>query len=349
MERIFKKVFSLAVVFLICFTAAFAQVAEQQTNLDPDKVQFVTSDIDNFWRAFDLAAKETDTAKKIAIFQTEYFDKGSVGLQDFVRLRIKSAKDLVKAVEKMPKFYASIRPSSLRVAEMEKKMRRNFQKFKPLYPDAVFPNVYFLIGVSNTGGTVSENGLLIGTEQYCLTPQIEGEEFVDWVRAFMPNEDEEQIHLIASKYVDTAIKPIEMLPAIVVHELCHFNQKPLQNKTLLARALAEGSCDFIAQVVVGDVINPKQKDYGNQHERELWQEFQSRLNDTNTQDWFNNLLTVKDKPSDLGYYMSYKISEAYYNNAKGKRQRRQAIRDILEISDFTAFLEKSRYSEKFAN
>ena len=38
---------------------------------DPATVKFVTSDIDNFWRAYDLAAKETDKAKRVAIFQTE--------------------------------------------------------------------------------------------------------------------------------------------------------------------------------------------------------------------------------------------------------------------------------------
>jgi hypothetical protein len=43
--------------------------------------------------------------------------------------------------------------------------------------------------------------------------------------------------------------------------------------------------------------------------------------------------------------MGYKICESYYKNAKDKRQ---AIRDILEIKDFAAFLEKSRYREKFA-
>jgi hypothetical protein len=340
-----KHLLPAALLLLVNSLAVLAQTPERQVNGDSNKALIVTSDIDNFWRAFDLAAQETDQARKIAIFQTEYFDKGSVGLQDFVRLRIKSAKDLVEAVEKMPLFYASVRAPSLRVAEFEKEIRKGFHKFKKLYPDAVYPDVYFLIGTTSTGGTTSKNGLLIGTEQHILTPQTPSEEFANALRAFMPNEDEEQIQLTASRYFDTAIKPVESLPAIVVHELCHFNQKLPESKTLLGRALQEGPCDFIAQVIVGEVMNPKQKTYGNQHESELWQEFQARLDDLNTKDWFNNLLTAKDKPSDLGYYMGYKISEAYYKNPKNKRQ---AIRDILEMEDYLAFLEKSRYPDKFS-
>jgi hypothetical protein len=171
MENPFKKRLIAAMFLIISSLAGFAQPPEQQVNSDPNKALIVTSDIDNFWRAFDLAAQETDQAKKIAIFQTEYFDKGSIGLQDFVRLRIKSAGDLVEAVEKMPLFYASARSPSLRVAELEKEIRKGFHRFKRLYPDAVFPNVYFLIGTTSTGGTASKNGLLIGTEQYSLTPK----------------------------------------------------------------------------------------------------------------------------------------------------------------------------------
>ena len=70
-----------------------------QLNRDPATVKFVTSDIVNFWRAYDLAAKESDKAKRVAIMQAEYLDKGSPGLKDFLRLRIKSADDLVNAID----------------------------------------------------------------------------------------------------------------------------------------------------------------------------------------------------------------------------------------------------------
>src|SRR5688572_29959047 len=100
-----SRILMIVLCLLLGAITVSAQKNEQKVNRDPDKVKFVTSDIDNFWRAFELAAKEPDKTKKIAIYQAEYLDKGSVGLTDFVRLRIKSAKDLVEIIEKLPNYY----------------------------------------------------------------------------------------------------------------------------------------------------------------------------------------------------------------------------------------------------
>ena len=310
--------------FGVCASAAFALGEGPQVNRDPDRVRFITSDMDNFWRAYDLAAKEADRARKVAIYQSEYLDKGSAGLQDFIRLRIKSAEDLLKSIERLPRYYASVRPSTLRVAEMEKKFRQSFRKFKEIYPDAIFPDVYFLIGIANTGGTTSKSGLLIGVEMYGSTAETPRDELPDWMKA--------------------VLSPLDKLPAIVAHESCHYNQKYSALKTLLSKAIQEGSCDFISEQIAGDTINPKQKAYGNQHEAELWREFQTEMNGTSVKNWMYNGATVEDKPTDLGYYVGYRIAQSYYDGAKDKRQ---AIRDILEIKDFPAFLEKSGYGAKF--
>jgi len=333
----------------LCFVVGVLSVSAQtpKVNDDPKKAKFVTSDIDNFWRAFDLAAKETDRERKIAVYQAEYIDKGSVGLKDFVRLRIKSAGNLLMAVESLPRFYASVRPQTLRVKEMEKRMRKSFNNFKKIYPEAVFPDVYFVIGITDTGGTASDNGLLIGTELYGLSPNIARDEFFGFFKsAFLKNEkDDARVRDITERLLNTALKPTEKIPSIVAHESCHFNQKYSELKTLLAKSIQEGACDFIAEKIAGETINPTQKIYGDRNEATLWQEFQAEMMGANFRSWMYNGMTVKDKPMDLGYYMGYKISHSYYQNAKDKRQ---AIKDILETKDFPAFLEKSRYREKFA-
>jgi hypothetical protein len=341
MKRFF---FATSFVFILSFVV-LAQSNQQQINSDPEKAKFVTSDIDNFWQAFDLAQKETDKEKKIAIFQREYLNKGSVGLQDFVRMRIKSAKDLVETIENLPRFYASIRPSTLRIKEMEKRMRKSFRRFKEIYPDALFPDVYFLIGVANTGGTASKNGLLIGTELYGLTAQTPREEFPVWAKSQMPNLKDEELRVMINKYLDVALKPIQKIPAVVAHESCHFNQKYPKLDSLLAKSIQEGACDFIGEKISGELMNPAQKEFGEKHEAQLWREFQSDMKEgKNERSWMYNGLTAKDRPPDLGYFMGYKISQSFYKNSKDKQK---AIRNILVIEDFPKFLEASRYAEDF--
>lgn len=340
------RLIAAAACLSLCASAAFSRTNEPPVNRDPDKVKLVTSDIDNFWRAFDLAMKESDREKKIAIFQAEYLDKGSAGLRDFVRMRIKSATDLVETVEKLPKFYASVRPSTLRVAGTGKEVRESFRRFKRLYPEAAFPDVYFVIGVANTGGTASGSGLLIGAELYGLTPDTPRDEFPAWFKTFLPDvKDEKELLGLVAKALDTALKPVERLPSIVAHESCHFNQNYPKQTTLLEKSIQEGSCDLIAELTAGEVINPSLKAYGDRHEADLWQDFRAEMGGTDLSKWMYNGFKIKGRPGDLGYYVGYKISRAYYQNARDKQQ---AISDILNIKDFQGFFRSSRYGEKLA-
>src|SRR5215208_3531804 len=158
-------------------------------NHDPNKARLITSDIDHFWRAFDLASKEPDTEKKQEIFQREYYDNGSQGLKDFILLRLNKVDNFVATINKYPLYYGSIRQESLKVNFMKDKISRSLRKLKALYPDAVFPDVYFMIGKLSTGGTTSKNGLLIGTEMYCRTKATPDAELGDWLKQVLKSMD----------------------------------------------------------------------------------------------------------------------------------------------------------------
>ena len=320
------------VAFTICVllisTPAIAQ-SGPHLNRDPATVKFVTSDIVNFWRAYDLAAKETDKAKRVAIFQTEYLDKGSPGLKDFVRLRIKTAENLVNTIDRMPKYYASIRPQTLQVQRMEKRMRAAFVKFKSIYPAAVFPDVYFLIGVANSGGTTGPSGLLIGIEMYGKTANSPQDELSSWLRV--------------------VLSTVDHVPAIVAHESCHYNQRyntAPDQRHLLGKSLQEGACDTIGELISGRTINEHLKVYGRTHDAEIWRDFEADMYKSDYSKWIYNASTAKEKPADLGYYVGYLITRAYYKNAKNKRQ---AIHDILNIQDARAFFDASGVRPKNAS
>ena len=319
------RTISLTICILFISTMCVAQ-SGPQLNRDPDMVKFVTSDIGNFWLAYDLAAKETDKAKRVAIFQSEYLDKGSPGLKDFLRLRIKSAETLVGTIDRMPKYYASIRPQTLQVQRMEKRMRAAFKKFKSIYPEAVFPDVYFLIGVTSSGGTTGPSGLLIGTEMYGKTEKTPMDEVSAWLRA--------------------VLSPVDNVPAIVAHESCHYNQRyntAPDQRHLLGKALQEGACDTIGELISGRNINEHLKVYGRTHDAEIWRDFEADMYKPDISKWVYNALTSKDRPADLGYYVGYLITRAYYQKAKDKRQ---AVHDILNIQDARAFYEASGVRQK---
>ncbi len=303
----------------------FAEENENQQNHDPDKAQLITADIDNFWRAYDLAAKESSLEKKREIYQRDYLDKGSPGLKDFVTLRLKSAEALVQSIEKHPRYYASIRPQTMKIAAYHNSIKRSFRKLKFLYADAVFPDVYFVIGRLSTGGTTSRNGLLIGAEMYGLTPETPVAELNDWLKQ--------------------VLKSTDTIPAIVAHEAVHIQQKYLiAANTLLAQSIQEGSADFIGELMTGRMINQHLHDYGNPKERQLWDEFKPAMNEKSFAGWLYNGVQANDRPADLGYYVGYKICESYYQKAKDKAQ---AIRDIFAVKDFEKFLKDSQYEGKF--
>jgi len=302
--------------------ARMQRVEDQQ--LDPKNAQLVTSDITNFWKAYDRAAK--DPAHRRDIFQREYFDKGSVGLQDYYTLKIQNTDLFVKNQEAKPEFYKAIRPNTLQIAAMTSQIRAGFLKLKELYPAARFPNVYFVIGRYTSGGTASANGMLIGADQMTGTPDTPLGELSLWER--------------------NNLGSLRDLPSIVAHEHIHALQKPSSDPTLLKGAINEGMADFLAELTAGQNTNKRLQTYGLAHEKEIWADFTKEMAGKSWSNWIaNSSQETADKPADLGYFVGYQICKAYYEELPDKKQ---AVHDILNITDYPAFLKKSRYAEKLA-
>lgn len=290
---------------------------QSRPSRDPDAAKLVTSDIDLFWKAYDQAKP----GNRAAVLREQYLQKGSAGLKAFTRVRIGDANKLAKNIEQHPRYYASLREPSSKVLTYKGAIRAGFHKLKELYDDAVFPDVYFLIGRMNSGGTLTDTGLLIGVDMYGKTKDTPMEELGAWHRAVMG--------------------PIDYLPHIVAHELIHYQQKyPKADPSLLGKAIGEGSADFVGELISGKMINGHLHRYGDPRERELWDEFKREMNGTDASRWLYQGDRAKDRPADLGYYVGYKICQAYYDRSPDKKQ---AVKDILEIKDFKAFLKASGY------
>lgn len=289
---------------------------------DPRNAQLVTSDITHFWRAYDLVAH--DPAHAEAIYQREYFDKGSPGLQDYFQLKIQSVKEFVENQRAKPEFYRSIRPATLRIATFTPQIRAGFVKLKEIYPEAHFPAVYFVIGRWTSGGTSSDNGMLIGADQKCRTPDTALGELSLWER--------------------NNFGTLDGLPGLVAHEQIHYIQKASDDPSLLHGAILEGMADFIAELTTGQNSNARLRVYGLAHEKEIWADFTKEMGGSNWKNWIGNAnQETAAKPADLGYFVGYQICQSYYQEMADKKQ---AVHDILNISDYPAFLARSRYAEK---
>ncbi len=292
---------------------------------DPNNSRFITSDIALFWEAYDhaMAVAPKDRA---AIFQREYIDAGTVGLQELNNIGRIDAAELAKVVESYGNYYKAIRPVSLDIQKERTETVAAFGKLKELYPPPTFPDTYFAIGNFGGGGKAADEGLLIDAEMYALGPGVPTDELGKW----------EKEHALA----------LSELPPVIVHEFVHFLQAYGAQDTLLCKCLNEGSADFISGLALGRLLMTTQRAHvwANQREPQLWDQFQKEMNGTDVSHWLYSGSAKDDRPGDLGYWMGYKIIEAYYKKATDKQQ---AIKDILMVRDCNEFVKASRYAEKF--
>ena len=294
-----------------------------------NKKNVLTIDIDHFWEAFDNLKNCKTFADSVNSFQQLYLDRATDGLIDFIRVREFQAEKFVKLVAKYPKFYKSLRKNTFEVKKSEQTIEAVFSKFKEIYPNFKPFKVCFAIGIMNTGGTISNNFVLIGTEITTSTKQMDLSEFEnnEYRKTFEGSED-----------LQTKIK------SLVAHECVHTQQAKTIDPNaikceLLYRVLREGSADFIAELVSG---NLKSNEYGDKNEKQIWTDFKNELCNENSNNWLYNSSTVKNKPADLGYFVGYKIAKEYYRNASEKKQ---AVNGIIDMTNSLKFLELSKYEQ----
>jgi Predicted Zn-dependent protease (DUF2268) len=289
---------------------AFRQKAKQELIVENTK-NALTADIDHFYEAFDLLKNCKNHYDSLTTIQNVYLDRATNGLLDFIKARNLTADEYVEVIYKNASHYASVRENAFEVKKSEPLIQEVFDKLKSIYGNFKPFKVCFAIGAMRTGGTTSDNYILLGTE-LMSTGKKEG--------------------------LPMRIK------GLVAHECVHTQQKTQAKNVAqcnqLYQCLQEGSANFIGQLLTGTTNYTENDKYGDTHENELWNEFKSTLCSEYARNWLYNGDSAKDRPADLGYYIGYKITQAYYNNATDKQQ---AIIDIIEVQDAVNFLQKSGY------
>jgi hypothetical protein len=308
----------LAVVFFLCFDS----IQGQDRN-----IPVLTSDIDNFWTAYDSVQKLSDTTLQKQIIQTLYLDKATMGLRDFMRLRQHSASRHLKNISRYPKFWNSVRTNTLAIQQHKDEMNLIMDRFRNLYPAFRQPEVYFAIGCLNSGGTTQGERVLIGAEIAASDKNTDASELNAWLQnVFCEQQD---------------------IIFLVTHETVHIQQKNTYTKMLLPRCIKEGAADFIAEILMERKFSSPYMIYGLEHERELWEKFRSEMFENESKDWLYNGSQVDN--ADLGYFMGYQICKSYYDLADDKKK---AIAEMLDLNFnnrtvMSNFFDKSGYALKW--
>lgn len=286
-----------------------------------------TSDIKNFWNAYDDIKKLNDSTEKINHFQNVYINKGTVGLRDFIKAKDFTAESWIQSFRFKPKFWESIRRKTENLEKDFQNIEKICQRFGTLYKDFKPPRIYFTIGNLKSGGVVINGNLIIGTELAASDASVDFSE--------LPKAYQDRMKINSG------------ITFLTIHELVHTQQKLDDSKkiNLLGLCLKEGSADFITELLMKKNIEAPYIEFGLKNQCLLWSEFEKEMHGYNFQKWLFNTATVKNRAADLGYFMGYIITKNYYEKSKNKKL---AVEEILNL-DFSdevmaeIFLKKSGY------
>jgi hypothetical protein len=304
---------------LLTLAALLVSACHPPLNADPAKAVLVTADLPRFWAAFDQG---TDAAT----LQARYLSPGTPELQRFLRSRIGSAERLSETVTRNRAYYASIRANTLSVAtpSFEERLKAAFTKAKALDDGAVFPPTALLIGRMNAGGTTANDAILIGLELFTAAPDSPRDTFSDFEQAATKSATDLLVPLIAHEHV---------------HVMQEVNGFPF-GKTLAEQCVAEGMADFIGEKTSGQLLGEPMYAWARAREAALWAEFKAEQDGTDISRWLYNQGKDPNRPGDLGYFIGYRIAQAY---AKRVGDDAKAVQQLVRAKNLKQLIIDSGY------
>ncbi|SMC78411.1 gliding motility protein GldB-related protein [Moheibacter sediminis] len=292
--------------------------------------KIITSDIGNFWNAYDKIIVEKDSVKQLDLINTLYIDKGTPGLDGIMRARRYSAEEYIYAINNYPKFWQSIRKNTLKSNQFSKDIQKAVNNLKNIYPDLKPVNIYFEIGILRTGGTTIDGMSLIGSEVALADKSVITSEF-----------DVVYPHL--RSYFDT--EPIKDVIFLNVHEYIHTQQKETIGNTLLSQTIMEGIAEFLAEIALNQKSPNPQIEFGFKNQKKIKTAFQKEMFSPNIYNWIMNDANNQFGMRDLGYFVGYAICKKYYEQSSHKES---AVKEMIELdynneNDLIRFVERTKY------
>jgi hypothetical protein len=293
---------------IICFFLMINISQGQNQNI------IVTTDITNFWKAYDLIKSTQDTNKQYEYINKLFLNRGTPGLIALIQVRDYTAKSYVDAIRQYPLFWRSVRKNTLKAPSFATALKGGIAKLKNLYPELRPATIYFTIGALRTNGTTQKDQILIGSELALADKTSNTSEFPSNLG-----------HL--ETFFDG--NPIKSVVFGNVHEFVHTQQKSTIGNSLLAQCVLEGVAEFLAVQATGQTSSAPALTYGPLHDLRIKEVFTNQIFSANTGFWLYNNRKSEFGIRDLGYYVGYAICQRYYVNAVDKKQ---AIKTMIELN-----------------
>lgn len=281
--------------------------------------------MNQFWPYFEKAKNDTANAK--LIFK-EYLFRGPQEIRDFYVVRYINLDNMYgQMINATPDYYTYLEDQfkADSLTALNSRTKSWMRNFKKLYPQAVFPKVYVVPGILNSGGTTTEMGMFVGGDMYGKSAEMPTDGLSDWQKG--------------------AIMQFDDLPGLTIHELMHFQQSygdTVNSDNVLAGIIGEGVCDFLVELCSGIPLQNDNLHYLEEPENRefILSELKEDLFRSDNSKWLYNGGAIEDRPHDLGYTLGYLITKSYYQNQNDKQK---AVYELLNTSDFRNILKESDF------
>jgi hypothetical protein len=315
--------------WLVILAMAFMPAHAASERPDALTVKIDSADANRFAKLF----KDNNGKPSAEQLQKLYLDGSGRGVAVFTPYLIQNAQNLATAIAAEPERYRHAIETCLPIIDsLNADLRSIYLAYQGLMPDKTLPTVHIVFGAGNSGGTAKPDAQVIGLEVMC-GPGTSAESFRNVMRGMFAHET-------AHSWQKTELEP-------------EMNADPL-----LLATLREGIADYLALTVTGKVPGEDRNVWAQPREAELWSQFNTDreiVKANRKGDWEyseTGLKTIKHWvwnyqsapegwPHEVGYWVGMKICAAYVDKATDKRQ---AIRELIELKDPAAILKASGYN-----
>ena len=310
----------LVITLLSCVGDLYCQILKQK---------IITSDIENFWIAYDKIISIKDSTLQYKFLETFYINKASKGLKKIIALKNYTNKKYLDAINQYPLFWQSIRQNTNKIPQKVIEIELAVNKLKQIYPQLKNIPIYFTMGVLRTNGTAQGDNLLIGSEMALTDSKVNFSELPE----------------IYHYYYANYSKAFETIDLLCIHEYIHTQQKTIVDN-LLCASIYEGIAEFLSTKILEKPSNLPAMEFGKKNKELVRTKFENDIfirNNMNNWLWGTNRNELKER--DLGYYVGYTISEIYFDMASDKNI---TIKQMIEIdynndTQLYSFIDKTHY------